>query len=135
MLNYGALLFVFPKILIGSICIDPHRLIRGSINDFSDYLNVIKELTYQGTQTLIFLSYKQYQHFHNFYDNVIMQGFIPHITLPNRLSDTFDTLMDTIFANCTEVNHVNGVVISDHQITFSIILLNLSILKSLIKTL
>ena len=49
-----------------------------------------------------------------------MQRFIPHITLPTRLSDTCDTLIDTI-----GVNRVNGVlshVISDHQITFSIIL-------------
>ena len=54
-----------------------------------------------------------------------MQGFIPHITLPTRLSDTCDTLIDNIFANKVGVNHVNGVlshVISDHQITFSIIL-------------
>ena len=57
-----------------------------------------------------------------FYNNVIMQGFIPHITLPTRLSDT---LIDNMFANNVSVNHVNGVlshVISDHQITFSIIL-------------
>ena len=54
-----------------------------------------------------------------------MQGFISHITLPTRLSDTCDTLIDNIFANNVGVNHVNGVlshVISDHQITFSIIL-------------
>ena len=54
-----------------------------------------------------------------------MQGFIPHITLPTRLSDTCDTLIDNIFANNVGVNHVNGVrshVISDHQITFNIIL-------------
>ena len=54
-----------------------------------------------------------------------MQGFIPHITLPTRLSDTCDTLIDNMFANNVGVNHVNGVlshVISNHQITFSIIL-------------
>ena len=52
-----------------------------------------------------------------------MQELIPHITLPTRLSDTCDTLIDNIFEN--NVNHVNDVLshlISDHQITFSIIL-------------
>ena len=39
--------------------------------------------------------------------------------------DTCDTLIDNIFVNYVGVNHVNRVlshVISDHQITFSIIL-------------
>ena len=68
------------------------------------------------------LKINENQHYNSFYDNVIMQGFI---TLPTRLSDTCDTLIDNIFANNVRVNHVNGVlshVISDHQITFSIIL-------------
>ena len=57
-------------------------------------------------------------HFNSFYmyDNVIMQGFIPQITLPTRVSHTCDTLNDNIFANNVGDNHVNGVlfyVISD----------------------
>ena len=48
-----------------------------------------------------------------------MQGFIPHIELPTRLSDTCDTLIDNMFANNVGVgvNHINGVlshVIYDH---------------------
>ena len=55
-----------------------------------------------------------------------MQRFIPYyITIPTRRSVTCDTLIDNMFANNVGVNHVNGVlshVISDNQITFSIIL-------------
>ena len=64
------------------------------------------------------LKINENQHYNSFYDNVIMQGFIPHITLPTRLSDTCDTLIDNIFSNNVGVNGV----LSDHQITFSIIL-------------
>ena len=71
------------------------------------------------------LKINENHHYNSFHDNVIMQRFIPHITLPTRLSDTCDTVINIIFANNVGVNNVNGVlshVISDHQITFSIML-------------
>ena len=78
-----------------------------------------------GDTNINLLKINENQHYNSFYDNVIMQGFMPHITLPTRLSDTCDTLIDNIFANNVGVNHVNGVhshVISDHPIILSIIL-------------
>ena len=95
----------------------------------SEYLYVIggqyQRAYISGDTNINILKINENPHYNSFYDNVIMQGFIPHITLPTRLSDTCDTLIDNMFANNVGVNHVNGVlshVISDHQITFSIIL-------------
>ena len=78
-----------------------------------------------GDTNINLLKINENQHYNSFYDNIIIQRFIPHITLHIRLSDTCDTLIDNIFANNVGVNLVNGVlshIISDHQITFSIIL-------------
>ena len=100
------------------------------INDFSEYLNVIggqrQKLDISGDTNTNLLKLNKNQHFNYFYDNIIMQGFIPHnITLPTKLSDNYDTLINNILANNVGVNHVNGVLshaISDYQITFSIVL-------------
>ena len=46
---------------------------------------------------------------------------MPQITLPTRLSDTCDTLIDNIFTNNFEKDHDNYVLtskITDHQMTF-----------------
>ena len=120
------------KYLIGSIYRPPTVLIDDLtrfINEFSEYLYVIgsqyQRAYISGDTNINLLKINGNQHYNSFYDNVIMQGYIPHITLPTRLSDTCDTLIYNIFANNVGVNHVNGVlshVISDHQITFSIIL-------------
>ena len=120
------------KYLIGSIYRPPTVLIDDLtrfINDFSEYLYVIggqyQRAYISGDTNINLLKIFIYQHYNSIYDNVIMQGSIPHMTLPTILSDTCDMLIDNIFANNVGVNHVNAVlshVISDHQITVSIIL-------------
>ena len=35
--------------------------------------------------------------YNTFYESVTLSGFMPHITLSRRLSDTGDTLIDNIF--------------------------------------
>ena len=47
---------------------------------------------------------------------------MPQITLPTRLSDTCDTLIDNTLTNYYENTHTSGVLsmpISDHQMTFT----------------
>ena len=94
------------KYLIGSIYRPPTALIDDLtrfINEFSEYLYVIgsqyQRAYISGDTNINLLKMNENQHYNSFYDIVIMQGFIPHITLPTRLSDTCDTLIDNIFAN------------------------------------
>ena len=59
-----------------------------------------------------------------FDENVTSSGFMPHITLPTRLSDTCDTRIDNIFTNNFEENHKNFIltrIICDHQMTCCIL--------------
>ena len=49
---------------------------------------------------------------------------MPQITLPTRLSDTCDTLIDNVFRNNFEKNHKNCIptrIISDQQMTCCIL--------------
>ena len=55
-----------------------------------------------------------------FYENLTAHSFMPLITLPTRLSDTCDTLIDNIFTNNSDQHHSNCIltrVVSDHQMT------------------
>ena len=55
-----------------------------------------------------------------FYENLTAHSFLPLITLPTRLSDTCDTLIDNIFTNNSDQHHTNCIltrVVSDHQMT------------------
>ena len=49
---------------------------------------------------------------------------MPQITLPTRLSDTCNTIIDNIFTNNFEKNHIRCIltrIISDHQLTCCIL--------------
>ena len=41
-------------------------------------------------------------HYNSFDENITSNGFMPKITLPTRLSDTCNTLIDNIFTNTFE---------------------------------
>ena len=54
------------------------------------------------------------------YENLTAHSFMPRITLPTRLSDICDTLIDNIFTNNSDQHHTNCIltrVVSDHQMT------------------
>ena len=62
------------------------------------------------------------QHYDMFFDIVISSGFHPKITLPTRITDTSNTLIDSILTNVYDDNHVSGILInkiSDHQPVFT----------------
>ena len=49
-------------------------------------------------------------------------GFHPKITLPTRITDTSNTLIDNILTNVYDDNHESGILIykiSDHQPIFT----------------
>ena len=62
------------------------------------------------------------QHHNRFFDIVMSSGFQPKITLPTRITDTSNTLIDNILTNVYDDNHVSGILInkiSDHQPIFT----------------
>ena len=63
--------------------------------------------------------------------------FIPKITLPTRISRNASTLIDNIFTNNINHNHISGVLvrpISDHQMQFCLLPEDRSYKKDNIKT-
>ena len=62
-----------------------------------------------------------------FYKNLTAHNVIPLITIPTRLSDTCDTLIDNIFKNNSDQHHTNCIltrVVSDRQMTCCMLLKN-----------
>ena len=62
------------------------------------------------------------QHYNMFFDIVMSSGFHPKITLPTRITDTSNTLIDNILTNVYDDKHVSGILInkiSDHQPIFT----------------
>ena len=57
-----------------------------------------------------------------YFDSVISHGFFPRITLPTRISDESTTLIDNIFCNNIDIEHISGILvnkISDHQMIYT----------------
>ena len=55
---------------------------------------------------------------------MLVHSYLPNITLPTRLTDTSNTLIDNVFANSAKFEAVSGILInniSDHQAIFTII--------------
>ena len=54
-----------------------------------------------------------HQKTNDFIDNVISQGFIPHITKPTRKTSYSATLIDHLYSNHTHRNYESGIIITD----------------------
>ena len=57
----------------------------------------------------------------SFYENVLSSSFAPKITLPTRICDTTSTLIDNVYTNVIDKEHICGILvrpISDHQMYF-----------------
>ena len=117
------------KYLISSVYRPPTNLVEdltSFTNDFSDLLqnSEHRKAYICGDININLLKINENNHYNLFYENVTSHGFIPQITLPTRLSDTCDTLIDNIFTNNFGRKHLNCVlstVISDHQMTCCIL--------------
>ena len=63
------------------------------------------------------------EHYNAFFENVTSTGFFPQITMPTRLSDNSNTLIDNIFTNNICKPQESGILvtpISDHLMQFCI---------------
>ena len=119
------------KYLISSVYRPPTGLVDDLTtftNDFTQFLSYVEERYRKayicGDLNINLLLINENTYYNTFYENVVLHGFIPQITLPTRLSDTCDTLIDNIFTNNFDKNHINGVLcrkISDHQMTYCLL--------------
>ena len=70
------------------------------------------------------LKIKTKNHFNDYFDELVTNGFFTKITLPTRIGDRSSSLIDNIFTNDTEENETSGILLnhlSDHQIIFTYI--------------
>ena len=77
-----------------------------------------------GDFNLNLIKYMQNRGVNQFLENILTNNFIPHITLPPRVTEKSATLIDNIFINNYEHNCVSGNIttcISDHLPQFLII--------------
>ena len=77
-----------------------------------------------GDFKLNLIKYTQNRGVNQFLENILSNNFIPHITLPTRVTEKSATLIDNIFANNYEHNCVSDNIttsISDHLPQFLII--------------
>ena len=64
------------------------------------YMKVTKHSCYVcGDYNIDLLKVKTKNHYSEYLDEVVSQGFIPRITLPTRISEQSSTLIDNIYTN------------------------------------
>ena len=77
-----------------------------------------------GDYNIDLLNVKTNNHYCEYFDEVVSQGFIPRITLPTRISEQSSTLIDNIYTNNIDERESSGILlnqISDHQMIFTLI--------------
>ena len=117
------------KYLISSVYRPPTSLVEDLtifIDEFTAFLGESehRKAYICGDFNINLLKINENINYNIFYENVTSHGFIPQITLPTRLSDTCDTLIDNIFTNNIGKKHLNCImstIISDHQMTCCIL--------------
>ena len=76
-----------------------------------------------GDYNIDLLKVKTKNHYSEYLDEVVSQGFIPRITLPTRISEQSSTLIDNIYTNNIDEGESSGILlnqISDHQMIFTL---------------
>ena len=119
------------KIIIGDI----YRAPREEVNIITTFivelshiltlLNRIKLPVYLcGDYNINLLKMHEKNSYEEFFETMLVHSYLPNITLPTRLTDTSNTLIDNVFANSAKFEAVSGILInniSDHQAIFTII--------------
>ena len=132
------------KYLIGNLYRIPSDLIDKTdrfIDEFTNLLTVIDSKSLKayicGDYNLNLLKINSDTRCNTLFENLTSLGFIPKVTLPTRISRNASTLIDNIFTNNTNHNHISGVLvrpISDHQMQFCLLPEDRSYKKDNIKT-
>ena len=77
-----------------------------------------------GDYNINLLKMHEKKSYEEFFKTMLVHSYLPNITLPTRLTDTSNTLIDNVFANSAKFEAVSGILInniSDHQAIFTII--------------
>ena len=73
-----------------------------------------------GDMNINLLKFCENPSYNLFKENLTAHSFMPLITLPTRISDTCDIMIDNIFTNNSDQHHTNCILtrfVSDHQMT------------------
>ena len=96
--------------------------------EFTSFLTYIKNQNRPsylcGDYNIDLLKIKMKNHFNDYFDELVTNGFFPKITLPTRIGERSSSLIDNIFTNDTEEKETAGILLnhlSDHQIIFTYI--------------
>ena len=66
------------------------------------------------------LHFATHQIMNDFINNIIAQGFNPHITKPTRITSTTAILIDHLYSNHTHTDYDSGIIITDMTDHFGI---------------
>ena len=121
---------VYKKYIIGNIYRRPSDSIDELslfIQEFALFLSKLQTNPHKayicGDFNINLLKINDSEHYNTFFENVTSTGFFPQITMPTRLSDNSNTLIDNIFTNNICKPHESGILvtpISDHLMQFCI---------------
>ena len=139
--KYGGKNNIYKKYVIGNIYRLPSYIsddVKSFINEFTALLNGLsirsKSVYLCGVYNIDLLKINTVEDYSSFFDNVISSSFVPKITLPTRICDTGSSLIDNIYINTIDKDHICGIMIrpiSDHQMYFSIMNENVTTTKSI----
>ena len=119
------------KIIIGDIYRAPKEevnIITTFIVELSHILTILNRMKLPvylcGDYNINLLKMHEKNSYEEFFETMLVHSYLPNITLPTRLTDTSNTLIDNVFANSAKFEAVSGILInniSDHQAIFTII--------------
>ena len=119
------------KIIIGDIYRAPREevnIITTFIVELSHILTLLNRMKLPvylcGDYNINLLKMHEKNSYEIFFETMLVHSYLPNITLPTRLTDTSNTLIDNVFANSVKFEAVFGIPInniSDHQAIFTII--------------
>ena len=110
------------NIIIGCIYRHPHY---HNAVEFIDYVNKSankinkenKEVYICGDFNFDLLKYENVNHCQEFYNTMTCNGYLPHITIPTRITDSSMTIIDNMYTNTFSNNILSGNIlakIADH---------------------
>ena len=117
--------FAKQKYIIGNVYRLPSYIsddVISFIIQYSDLLNIIRarsKFVYVcGDYNIDLLKINSDNEYCSFYENVLSSSFAPKITLPTMICDATSTLIDNVYTNVIDKEHICGILvrpISDHQ--------------------
>ena len=113
-----------------------YRAPSANINEFNNMLKTIletiskdtflskaEEVVLMGDYNINLIQYENHPQTLRYLDILLTNNFMPHITLPSRITNTSSTLIDHIHSNSKQGSFISGIIyscISDHMPIFNI---------------